>query len=102
MRPEHRIIGWLAVALALLLGVSGVRSAQQALEQRRASMSAAAEKRGLAEPFKGVTTNGTVVPGLFPVRSTGVSTAAVQRATAAFLQALTPEQRKQTTFPLDD
>ena len=32
----------------------------------------------LDEPFKGVTTNGTVMPGLFPIRSTGVSTAPVR------------------------
>ncbi|HET7219849.1 MAG TPA: DUF3500 domain-containing protein [Vicinamibacterales bacterium] len=54
------------------------------------------------EPFKGVTTNGTVVPGLFAITSTGVSTAPVRDAAAAFLAALTPEQRKKTTFAVDD
>ena len=33
----------------------------------------------LDEPFKGVTSNGTVTPGLFPIRSTGVSTAPVRK-----------------------
>jgi hypothetical protein len=56
----------------------------------------------LDEPFKGVTTNGTVIPGLFPIRSTGVSTAPVRTAAAAFLGSLTPEQRARTTFPVDD
>jgi hypothetical protein len=56
----------------------------------------------LAEPFKGITSNGTVQPGLFPVRSTGVSTEPVRKAAAAFLAALTPEQRAKTTFPVDD
>jgi hypothetical protein len=55
-------------------------------------MSKAAEERGLAEPFKGVTTDGKVVGGLFPVRSTGVSTEPVRKAAEAFLAALTPEQ----------
>ena len=54
------------------------------------------------EPFKGVTTNGTVVPGLFTVKSTGVSTAPVRDAAVAFLAALTPEQRQRTTFAVDD
>jgi hypothetical protein len=54
------------------------------------------------EPFKGVTTNGTAVPGLFPMRSTGVSTAPVRNAAVAFVTALTPEQRAKTTFPVDD
>jgi predicted nuclease of restriction endonuclease-like (RecB) superfamily len=56
----------------------------------------------LAEPFKGVTANGTVTPGLFPIRSTGVSTAPVRTAAAAFLASLSPEQRANTTFPVDD
>ena len=47
-----------------------------------------AEARGLAEPFKGVTTNGTIVPNLFPVRSTGVSTDPVRKAADAFLATL--------------
>jgi len=56
----------------------------------------------LAEPFKGVTTDGTPQPGLFPIRSTGVSTEPVMRAARAFLDALTVEQRGKTTFPVDD
>ena len=56
----------------------------------------------LEEPFKGVTTNGTVTPGLFPIRSTGVSTAPVRNAAVAFLASLSPEQRAKTAFPVDD
>ena len=75
---------------------------QGAGEERFKAMSRDAEAKGLAEPFKGVTTDGKVVPGLFPVRSTGVSTEPVRKAADAFLAALTPEQRKKTTFPADD
>lgn len=56
----------------------------------------------LAEPFKGVTTDGTIVPNLFAIRSTGVSTAPVREAAQAFLGVLTDEQRKSTTYPVDD
>ena len=56
----------------------------------------------LDEPFKGVTANGTVTPGLFPIRSTGVSTAPVRTAAVAFLASLSPEQRAKTAFPVDD
>lgn len=66
------------------------------------AMSAKAEQAGLAEPFKGVTANGTVEEGLFAVRSTGVSTVPVRKAAEAFLAALTPEQRSKTVFPVDD
>ena len=64
--------------------------------------SAQADQRGLAEPFKGITTDGRIVPDLFAIRSTGVSTAPVQKAAAAFLQALTAEQRTKTVFAVDD
>ena len=60
------------------------------------------EREGLAQPFKGITTNGTVVPGLFKVRSTGVSTEPVRPAAATFLAALTPDQRARTLFAVDD
>ena len=60
------------------------------------------EASGLAEPFRGVTTDGTPVPGLFAVRSTGVSTEPVRKAAVAFLEALSPEQRGRTRFAVDD
>src|SRR5204862_1690717 len=61
-----------------------------------------AEEKGLAEPFKGVTTNGTLQTGLFSIKSTGVSTQPVRKAAEAFLAALTPDQRAKTMFPVDD
>ena len=56
----------------------------------------------LTEPFTGVTTNGSVVPGLFPIRSTGVSTAPIRAAAMKFLDGLTDDQRSKTTYPVDD
>jgi hypothetical protein len=56
----------------------------------------------LAEPFKGVTLDGTVAPGLFPIKSTGVTTAPVRQAARTFLASLTPEQRSSTAYPIDD
>ena len=46
----------------------------------------------LAEPFKGVTTDGTVVSGLFPIRATGVTTAPVREAAVKFIGALTAKE----------
>ena len=68
------------------------------------SLDAAAQfnTRALDEPFKGITTDGNVVPGLFAVRSTGVSTEPVAAAARAFLAALSAEQRAKTTFAVDD
>ena len=65
-------------------------------------MSRQAETRGLAEEFKGITTDGTPISGLFPIRSTGVSTEPVQRAAAAFLASLGPAERARTLFAVVD
>ena len=55
----------------------------------------------LAEPFTGVTTNGTVVPNLFPIRATGVSTKPMMDAAVRFLDGLTAEARERTMFAVD-
>jgi hypothetical protein len=60
------------------------------------------QQTAITEPFKGVTANGTVTPGLFPIRATGVSTAPVRQAAERFLASLTAEQRALTTYPVDD
>jgi hypothetical protein len=71
-------------------------------QKRSRDFSAGMEKKGLAEPFKGITTNGTVAPNLFQVRSTGVSTASVRTAAAAFLKSLDEPMRRKATFKEDD
>jgi hypothetical protein len=76
--------------------------AQSDRTARFPAMSRAAEERGLAEAFKGITANGELVKGLFPVRSTGVSTEPVRVAAEKFLAALSEEQRRKTVFPVDD
>src|SRR5690606_746980 len=85
-------------------GVAGatVLTLQQPYAERRVAQSRRADAAGLKEPFKGITTDGTVREGLFPIRSTGVSTAPVVQAAGTFLQALSDEQRKKTTFAVDD
>jgi hypothetical protein len=56
----------------------------------------------LAEPFTGVTAAGTIEPGLFPIRATGVSTGPVRDAASRFLAALSEDQRRRTAYPVDD
>jgi Protein of unknown function (DUF3500) len=54
-----------------------------------------------AEPFKGISTDGTIIPGLFGIQKTGVSTQSIREAAAAFLGSLSSEQRAKTLFPVD-
>ena len=53
------------------------------------------------ESYVGVTENGKITPDLFPIRSTGVSTAPIKASAETFLASLTPEQRAEATFPID-
>jgi hypothetical protein len=57
---------------------------------------------GLAEPFRGITTGGEPVPGLFPIHRSGASLAPMLEAAQAFLAALSPEQRKVASFAITD
>ena len=96
----------LNLLLAAWISGEALHAQQPATAEDRAErfrrMSKEAEAKGLAEAFKGVTTNGNVVPGLFRIASTGVSTAPVRQAASAFLDSLTAEQRAKTGFPVDD
>ncbi len=99
------------VALVVLVGSAIVALDPAALAQGQSPgtllegfrvRSREAEAKGLADPFKGITAKGTVESGLFGVRSTGVSTEPVRAAAAAFLASLTPDQRRSSTFAVDD
>jgi hypothetical protein len=72
------------------------------MAERFRQMSAEYERKGLAEPFKGITANGTVEQGLFGIHSTGVSTEPVRNAAERFLSSLSKEQRERTMFAVDD
>ena len=60
------------------------------------------EKQAMAEPFRGITTDGTLVPGLFGIASTGVATDAVKAAAEAFIGTLTAPERAETLYASDD
>src|SRR5437762_6684749 len=59
-------------------------------------------KTGLAEPFRGILTNGGIVPDLFAIEKTGVSLVPLIEAARTFLAALTAQQRKAVGFAIGD
>jgi hypothetical protein len=104
MKARYLLISGLLVVLGFLWRDRTMRSQLPAGDrtERYRKMSVDAETEGLAESFKGVTTSGSVVPGLFPIRSTGVSTEPVRKAANAFLASLSADFRAKTVFPVDD
>jgi hypothetical protein len=89
-----------AVLAPWALGQTQTQSASDTAERFR-QMSEEYESKGLATPFKGITTNGEVVPGLFAIRPSGVSTEPVRNAAEAFIATLTPLQLARTMYPVD-
>ena len=60
-----------------------------------------AAEAALAEKFKGITTDGNVIPGLYSIKRTGVSTKPIKDAANAFIASLTEPQRAKTLYPVD-
>ncbi len=65
-------------------------------------MSEEYEKEGLAAPFRGVTTSSGIVPDIFQIGPSGVSTEAVRNAAEKFIASLDNVQLAKTMFPVDD
>ncbi len=64
--------------------------------------SEARERAGLAEPFKGITTDGVIVPDLYSLAPTYKSTDAVRNAAVRYMATLSDQQLVRTMFPVDD
>jgi Protein of unknown function (DUF3500) len=63
---------------------------------------AANEIAALSQPYVGIATSKGITPGLFPIKSTGVSTEPVRLAAEKFLGTLTRPQLLKTLFAFDD
>jgi len=87
--------------MMLMLGIGFVACGVLA-QQRSGFNPVALAREGLAQPFVGITSNGTPRSGLYKIKKTGVSTAPVIDAARKFLSSLTKDQRKKILFPVDD
>lgn len=88
-------------AFAALLATAYQQTGGNLMDRFR-TMSRQSEERGLGEPFRGITTNGTAEQGLYTIKSTGVTTEPVRKAAGGFLAALNDDQRGRTTYKVDD
>lgn len=61
----------------------------------------ARNEKAFAEPFVGVTTDGTVMPDLFRLGTTGITLQPVVDAAGAFLATLSPDERQTASFPVE-
>lgn len=99
---RREFLSSLVSAFVLLPGAYGQDKNPVSTAEKFRQWSEEYEREGLAAPFKGVTTNGEVVPGLFEISPTGVSTESVRNAAEKFIASLTAVQLARTMFPVDD
>jgi len=91
----------IAAAVFVPLAFGQEQSATDMAERFR-QMSEEYETEGLAAPFRGITTNGDVIPALFQLTPSGVSTEPVRNAAEKFIGSLTGVQLARTMFPVED
>ena len=94
------IFSLLAAGLAMGTVWSQSQYPSNLLNQKGNFSRGAAEAIG--EPFSGLVTSEGKIEGLYPIRSTGVSTAAVQNAAAEFLDTLSTIDLSRTHFAIND
>ena len=75
--------------------------AQARLQSARAQELFGAWDRLLAEPFRGITADGKVIPGLYALAPNGAPAAAMAEAVRALLARLSAAERAATCFPVD-
>ena len=71
------------------------------LLEQKGSFSAGAA-RALGQPFRGVATSAGIVEGLFPIKSTGVSTMPIRVAAESFLATLSTADLSRSHFAIND
>jgi hypothetical protein len=95
------------IGLMFVAGIAAFSAANAATDYSNETLSvkrmfAENEIAALSEEFVGVVSKAGKQAGLFPVKSTGVSTESVIAAATEFLAVLTAEQKIKTQFSVDD
>ncbi len=99
---RREFLSALISAAVLVPWAFGQKQAPTDMAERFRQWSEADEQEGLAAPFRGITTNGEVIPGLFEISPSGVSTEPVRNAAEKFIDSLTSVQLARSMFPVDD
>lgn len=99
---RREFLSSMAAAFVLTPWALGQEPTPMDTAERFRRMSEDAEREGLASPFRGITTNGNVLPDLFRISPSGVSTEPVRIAAEKFIGTLNNVQLARTMYPVDD
>ncbi len=100
---SKRLLASVGLVAVLLIGASVLSQSQYPpnLLNQKGNFSRGATT-AMGEPFTGVVTSTGRIEGLYPLRSTGVSTAPIKEAASAFLATLSTIDLSRTHFAIDD
>ena len=99
---RRQFVSSLFAASVLTPWALGQTQSRDNFAERFRQQSEDAEREGLAEPFKGITTDGKIMPNLFEATPSGVSTESVRSAAVRFMSSLSDQQFVRTMFPVED
>lgn len=93
----------LSIVGSMLFGTTILSQSQYPINllEQKGNFSAGAA-RALGQPFRGVATSDGIELGLFPIKSTGVSTAPIREAADNFLATLSTADLSRTHFAIND
>ena len=104
MRLQQIGIKLLTVLVAIIFAGTDSSSQSQyplSLLEQKGNFSAGAA-RALGQPFHGLTTSDGIIKGLFPIKSTGASTAQIKEAADGFLATLSTADLSRVHFAITD
>ena len=104
MRLQQIGIKLLTVLVAIIFAGTDSSSQSQyplSLLEQKGNFSAGAA-RALGQPFHGLTTSDGIIKGLFPIKSTGASTAQIKEAADRFLATLSTADLSRVHFAITD
>lgn len=90
---ELPIVKWGEINTTKSMAISSPRMVVRQSEKEE-------EKKYLAEPFIGITTDGELKEGLYSIQETGLSTVKIRNSIQKFLDSLSSEQKHKTMFPI--
>ncbi len=102
LASRRAFLASLVSACVLLPYAYGDDKSPESMAEQFRRMSEKYEKEGLAEPFRGITTNREVLPGLFEIARRACRQEGIRNAAQKFVASLNNVQLAKTMFPVDD
>lgn len=101
LATRRAFLSTLVSAAVLAPWAFGQEQSREEMAEHNRRISEEYERKALADAFKGITADGNVIPGLYQIMPTGVSTEAVRNAAEKFLASLDYLQLTRALFPVD-